>query len=78
MRHDTTDAPSVALTNSVLLTAAEVAERLNVCRSTVYSLISTGRLPAHRFGKGERRRGGIRVPEAAVTTFLKESSARAA
>lgn len=70
MRHDTTDAPTVALTGTSFLTAAEVAERLNVCRSTVYNLISSGRLPSHRFGKGKVRRGGIRVPETAVRDFL--------
>lgn len=78
MRHDTGEAPNVAINEPALLTAAEVAERLSVCRSTVYNLIAAGRLPAHRFGKGKVRRGGIRVPGRAVDAFLAGTSAEAA
>ena len=78
MRHDTGEAPNVALNGPALLTAAEVAERLSVCRSTVYNLIAAGTLPAHRFGKGKIRRGGIRVPEGAVNALLSGTPAQAA
>lgn len=79
MRHDDTSATTTVAPNTPeLLTAAEVAERLNVGRSTVYNLISAGRLTAYRFGKGKVRQRGIRVPEEAVTAFLAELEAPAA
>jgi excisionase family DNA binding protein len=40
-----------------LLTIPEVAERLRVCRATVYRLVAEGRIPAVRISSG-----AIRVP----------------
>ncbi|GAA0454034.1 helix-turn-helix domain-containing protein [Streptomyces stramineus] len=55
------------------LNAIEVAERLRVSRSTVYNLIASGRLAAHRNGGGEIRPRGVRIAEAAVEAFLSDS-----
>jgi len=70
MRHETPAAENVA-TN--FLTAAEVALRLRVSRSTVYNLIASGRLTAHCNGGGKVRPRGLRVPEAAVIEYLNDS-----
>ncbi len=44
-----------------LLTVREVAERLRVCRATVYRLVADGRIPAVRVSSG-----AVRIPETAL------------
>ena len=53
-------------TNS-FLTADQVASKLQVCRLTVYRLISAGKLAAYRIGKG-----AWRIEEADLAAFLTE------
>lgn len=55
------------------LNAIEVAARLRISRSTVYNLIASGRLAAHRNGGGKIRPRGVRIPEAAVEAYLRTS-----
>ncbi|WP_146599765.1 helix-turn-helix domain-containing protein [Novipirellula aureliae] len=52
---------------SSMLTVNEVADRLNVAPSTVYGLLSQGRLKCYRIGLG---RGTIRVSEDELARFL--------
>ncbi|MFK7819506.1 MAG: helix-turn-helix domain-containing protein, partial [Planctomycetaceae bacterium] len=52
---------------SAMLSVRQVAERLNVSRSCVYELISSGKIPHHRIGK---RRGVIRVTETGLQSYL--------
>lgn len=74
MSHETQRATHDVATASVnFLDAAEVARRLNVSRSTVYNLISSGRLAAHCLGGGMIRPRGLRIPETAVTAFMAAS-----
>ncbi|MEV8398860.1 helix-turn-helix domain-containing protein [Streptomyces niveus] len=70
MRHETRRATENVATAPKFLNAAEVAERLDVSRSTVYNLIASGRLAAHCMGGGKIRPRGLRVPESAVTEYL--------
>lgn len=72
MSHDAPAADSVADAPQ-FLNATEVALRLRVSRSTVYNLITSGRLVAHRNGGGKIRPRGVRVPESAVTAYLNSS-----
>jgi len=53
--------------NPNLMTAADVARRLNASESFVYGAIAAGRLKHHRLGKGQ---GGIRVSEEQLAEFL--------
>lgn len=73
MRHETPATENVAAAPTNFLTAAEVALRLRVSRSTVYNLIASGRLTAHCNGGGKVRPRGLRVPESAVTEYLDNS-----
>ena len=73
MRRETPATVNVATAPTEFLTAAEVALRLRVSRSTVYNLIASGRLTAHCNGGGKIRPRGLRVPEAAVTEYLASS-----
>jgi excisionase family DNA binding protein len=50
-----------------LLTVDAVAERLSCARSTVYELISSGKLTGFRIGP---RNGGIRVSEDDLLAYL--------
>ena len=50
-----------------LLTVKEVAKRLGVSASTIYGLVSSGELPAHRIGVG---RGAIRIVVLEVERYL--------
>ena len=50
-----------------LLAVKEVASRLGVSVSTIYGLVSSGQLPAHRIGVG---RGAIRIAASDVKVFL--------
>jgi len=51
-----------------LLDVNQVAQRLNVGRTTVYRLIESGDLPASRFGTAHC----IRVREKDVVTFIEK------
>lgn len=73
MRHETPATENVAAAPTNFLTAAEVAHRLRVSRSTVYNLIASGRLAAHCNGGGKVRPRGLRVAESAVTEYLDAS-----
>lgn len=55
--------------DSVLHRVRVVAARLDVSVATVYRAIGSGRLRALRIGAG--RRGAVRVPESAVTEYLR-------
>ncbi|MGA4864132.1 helix-turn-helix transcriptional regulator [Streptomyces lavendulocolor] len=72
MRHKNPATEDVAI-EPKFLDAAEVAVRLRVSRSTVYNLIDSGRLPAHRMGGGKIRPRGLRVLETAVDAYLSGS-----
>lgn len=76
MRHETHPATdTVAAPIPTFLTVNEVAKRLNVSRSTVYNLIASGRIPAHRLGRGQLRPRGYRVSATALTTFINATPA---
>lgn len=49
------------------LTVSEVAEVMRVSKMTVYRLVHSGEMPAVQFGRS------YRVPESAVTDYLKEA-----
>ena len=51
----------------MFLTIRQVAERLNVSASTVYRLVSSGKLSCHRIGVGH---GAVRVSEAERAAYL--------
>jgi excisionase family DNA binding protein len=53
-----------------LLTIPEVAERLRVCRATVYRLVAEGRIPAVRISSG-----AIRVPVGALSRLADDGAA---
>ena len=53
-----------------MLTVAEVAKRLKVSCSTVYSLVEQGLLHCHRIGL---KRGTIRVTEDQLHAYLKST-----
>lgn len=48
----------------LLLSPREVAERLGVCRDTVYALIRKGDIPSCKFG------GSVRVPAVALHAVI--------
>ena len=50
-----------------MLTVKDVAEKLQIAAGTVYALIESGRLVAHRFGNG---RGTIRVTEEDLNAYI--------
>ena len=49
-------------------TPAQVAEKLGLGRTTVYQLLSSGRLPAIRIGRS------VRVPAGALHEFLSKQA----
>ena len=51
----------------MLITVKQAAEMLTISPSLVYALVSTGRIPAVRFGTG---RGTIRLDESDVRSYL--------
>ena len=53
-----------------LLTFTDVAERLAVGKSTVYSLVSRGDLPVVEFGAGSTGRGCTRFRECDIEDFI--------
>lgn len=56
-----------------LLDASEVAAALRISLTSVYRLARSGDLRSHRFGKGKVRPRGLRIPESAVTEYLRTS-----
>jgi excisionase family DNA binding protein len=58
-----------------LLRVREVAERLNVSKSTAYNLIATGQLPAQQLGG---RGYSVRVDELELERFIYEQGEGAA
>lgn len=67
------DQTAPAQPSDELLRARQVAARLSVHVSTVYRLADSGRLRAHRIGEGRLRKRGLRIPESAVSEFLRAS-----
>ncbi|MFF3128541.1 helix-turn-helix domain-containing protein [Streptomyces sp. NPDC057908] len=67
---DTAPAPAQELKTERRLTAAEVADSLNVSLTAVYRLVRSGDLRSHRHGTGKIRPRGLRVPESAVVEYL--------
>jgi excisionase family DNA binding protein len=65
----TTAAPAAPrdLKGVTFLTVAEVAALMRVSKMSVYRLIHAGDLEAVRFGRS------FRVPESAVTTYLRDA-----
>ncbi len=59
--------PDRDLTDVRFLTVAEVASMMRVSKMTVYRLVHNGELPAVRVGRS------FRVPEQAVTDYLRDS-----
>lgn len=57
------------------LKPADVAEILNVHVATVYRLINAKRLRTLSVGSGTKRRTGLKIPQAAVVAYLRESAA---
>ena len=53
-----------------MLSVKQVAQRLSVSEASVYRLVETGRLHAHRIGVG---RGTIRVSEEQLEQYLTEA-----
>lgn len=53
-------------------TPAQVAEKLGLGRTTVYQLLSSGRLPAIRIGRS------VRVPASALHDWLSKQASGAA
>ncbi|PQO47352.1 helix-turn-helix domain-containing protein [Blastopirellula marina] len=51
----------------MLLTIKQVAERLNCAESTVYALVSTGKISGFRIGANN---GGIRISEEDLQLYL--------
>ena len=54
----------------LLLTVAEVAERLHCSTSLIYGLLKQGRLPYVRLGSGQ---GGKRICESDLEQFIVEN-----
>jgi excisionase family DNA binding protein len=50
-----------------MLTVQDIAQQLRVSSSLVYGLISAGKIPCHRIGRG---RGAIRVRRDDLDRFL--------
>ena len=59
--------PSPQRQPSRMLSVKDAAEQLNVSPSTIYALISTGKLSCHRVGAG---RGVIRISETGIADYL--------
>jgi len=67
-KHDRAGIPDgPAMPQVTFLTVAEVAALMRVSKMSVYRLIHSGELEAVRFGRS------FRVPETAVTAYLRES-----
>ncbi|NBW13470.1 MAG: DNA-binding protein [Caulobacteraceae bacterium] len=62
---------TVPTSTAPLLTATQVAERLAISTTAVYSLCDSGELPAFRIGCGKKKR--FRVDPRAVEEFLERS-----
>lgn len=57
-----------------LLTPAEVAARLKISATMVYSLCDAGEIACHRIGLGKKRKR-IRIAAAAVDAYLERTEA---
>ena len=68
-RPPTTTSPGDPGDTAKLLTVREVAERLQVSLSLVYTLIESKKLACHRIGTG---RGAIRVHRDDLDRYLRE------
>ncbi len=73
MSFDDTPMPDSPAALPKFFRVTQVADQLNVHRTTVYRAIESGSLRAVRFGQG---RGGLRVPAAALAEFLAASEIR--
>jgi excisionase family DNA binding protein len=62
----------LAARRTEFLTVAQVADRLNCGRPTVYKLVATGQLPAVRLGNGSNP--PIRIPEAELDRYVARST----
>ena len=51
----------------MLISVADVAERLNVSNACVYRIVQSGKLPCHRIGNG---RGTVRIAEEDLAEYL--------
>jgi excisionase family DNA binding protein len=56
--------------NALFLRPTEVARQLAMSRAKVYAMISSGELPATRFGKR-----GVRIPRAAIEKLVADTMA---
>lgn len=59
------------------LKPADVAEILDVHVATVYRMINAKRLRTLAVGSGTKRRAGLKIPQAAVVEYLRETAAAA-
>lgn len=59
--------PDFPLAEVKLLTVAEVAKIMRLSKMTVYRMVNSGTLPALKVGRS------IRVPQASVDNYLRES-----
>jgi excisionase family DNA binding protein len=66
-RQEMATSPDRPLGEVRFLTVAEVASSMRVSKMTVYRLVHSGTMPAVRVGRS------FRVPEAAVSDYLRES-----
>ncbi|KIF66307.1 hypothetical protein HY68_37050 [Streptomyces sp. AcH 505] len=57
-----------------LLDAVQVGAILKLHPQTVRRLVREKRINAHRFGTGQLRARGLRIPKSAVDSFLSESA----
>ncbi len=55
------------------LTVADVCARLRFGKSFIYQAIDEGRLEYHSFGRGRRKRSGIRISERQFQKFKMET-----
>lgn len=67
-------AAELALLNGALK-PADVAQMLDVHVATVYRLINAKRLRTVSVGSGTKRRTGLKIPQASVLSYLRESAA---
>lgn len=68
MNRTTTD------TSTELLDATQVAQILKLHPQTVRRLVREKRITAHKLGTGAVRSRGLRIPRAAVDSYLSESA----
>jgi excisionase family DNA binding protein len=69
------DSPATSAVTPKFYRVTQVADQLDVHRTTVYRAIKSGDLRAVRFGQG---RGGLRVSAAALAEYLASAQVRSA